>query len=260
MSAMPRMGNSAFDYDALGKGYSSVRQEDPRIAAFLGEALGDSRTVLNVGAGAGSYEPHDRWVVAVEPSGEMRSQRRELGKRPAIAGAADSLPFDDDSFDATMALLTVHHWADLALGLRELKRVAKSICVVMTFDPDRLDDFWNTRYFPELVEVERRRYPSMAFLKECLGAALKVTPVPIPLDCKDGFQEAFYGRPEAFLREEVRAAQSAWGFLDEETTRRSIARLESDLRSGRWDELHGEHRRMPSFAGALRIAVYEKGE
>lgn len=257
---MRRMDNPAFDYDSLGRGYSSVRREDPRIAAIVGEALGDSRTVLNVGAGAGSYEPNDRWVVALEPSREMRAQRRERGKRPAIAGAADSIPFDDDSFDASMALLTVHHWADMALGLRELKRVARSRCVVMTFDPDRLDDFWNARYFPELVEVERRRYPSLTLLEECLGAALKVMPVPIPLDCKDGFQEAFYGRPEAFLREEVRAAQSAWGFLDAETTRRSVAALEGDLRSGRWDELYGEHRRMPSFVGALRIAVCEKAE
>lgn len=259
-----KIEDPAFDYDAAGIDYSAVRREDPHIARQIGAALGDARTILNVGAGAGSYEPRDRYLVALEPSAAMRGQRLANGKPPALAGSSDSIPFDDDAFDAAMALLTVHHWPDLRRGIDELRRVSRRTIVIMTFDPAALDDFWNAQYFPEVVAVERQRYPDIERLRDLLGekepggATVDVIPVAIPLDCRDGFQEAFYGRPEAFLRPEVRAAQSAWGFIDRETELRIVKRLADDLATGRWDERYGAHRQLPSFTGALRLVVLNR--
>ncbi|MCB9305672.1 MAG: class I SAM-dependent methyltransferase [Lewinellaceae bacterium] len=247
--------NPAFDYDSHGQQYSGYRQTDPRIAAYVERALGNAQTVLNVGAGTGSYEPADRYVVAVEPSAVMRAQRSAQGKVPAVDARADRLPFDDGAFDASMAMLTVHHWPDMEQGLRELRRVAKERVVVMTFDPAALDDFWNARYFPELIEVERARYPALDRVMRALGGQCEVVPVPIPLDCRDGFQEAFYGRPEAFLNKEIRRAQSAWGFLEEEVEARLVKALENDLASGEWDRKYGRFRAEPTFTGALRLIV-----
>lgn len=199
-----KIDNPAFDYDKAGQQYSSIRQTDPRIAQYIIDALNGANTLLNVGAGAGSYEPEDKYVVAIEPSAEMRRQRLSKGKVPAIDAKAASLPFDDDSFDASMALVTVHHWPDISAGLHEMRRVTKNQILIMTFDPHSLDNFWNAKYFPELIEVEKIRYPEISLITEVLGGECKVIEIPIPLDCTDGFQEAFYGRPEAFLRKEVR--------------------------------------------------------
>jgi SAM-dependent methyltransferase len=247
--------NPAFNYDKYGQQYSGQRTTDPRIAAYVNKALGTAKTVLNVGAGTGSYEPGDRYVIAVEPSVAMRSQRIGNGKVPAIIGAADVLPFDDNSFDASMAMLTVHHWPDMKKGLQELRRVTKQQVVVMTFDPDALDNFWNAEYFPEVIEVERQRYPTMDFLINALGGRSVVEAIPIPLDCVDGFQEAYYGRPEAFLSKEVRKAQSAWGFISEDEQERIVKRLEGDLHSGAWDKKFGHFRTQASFTCALRLIV-----
>jgi SAM-dependent methyltransferase len=249
------IADPAFDYDREKVGYAVRRQTDPRIARHIQAALGDARTVLNVGAGTGSYEPTDRYVVSIEPSAEMRAQRAGLGRHPAVSARADRLPFDEGAFDAAMALLTVHHWPDLETGLAEVRRVTLGPVVVMTYDGDQLDVFWNARYFPEVIEVERRRYPKLDRLAAALGGNVEIRTVPIPLDCVDGFQEAFYGRPEAFLDPEVRRAQSAWGFVDQPTQQRLIASLEADLQSGRWDELYGKHRTMPEFHGALRLVI-----
>lgn len=252
------MFKTSFDYDSRGQSYSAVRQTDPHIAGLILGALGDSKTVLNVGAGAGSYEPGDRFVVAVEPSASMRSQRIANGRNPAVNAKAGELPFDNDSFDAVMALLTVHHWPDLRKGLDEMKRVTGDRVLIMTYDPDSLDVFWNADYFPELVEVERSRYPKLQTITEHLGGNCGIISLPVPLDCKDGFQEAFYGRPEEFLRSEVRISQSAWSFLDEETHRACVDRLADALASGEWDRKHGHHRKLPFFNGALRLIVYHK--
>lgn len=146
----------------------------------------------------------------------MRSQRLKAQKVPAINGTADSLPFDDNSFDASMAMVTVHHWPDMNKGLKELRRVTREQVIIMTFDPDALDNFWNAHYFPELIEVEKSRYPKIDFITKAFGGKCTVQSIPVPFDCVDGFQEAFYGRPEAFLKKEVRLSQSAWGFLSEE--------------------------------------------
>lgn len=251
---MATMPAGDFDYEAGGATYATVRRPDPRIEAMVHEGLGDARSVLNVGAGAGSYEPADRRVVAVEPSAAMRAQR-PAERVPAVIGIAEDLPFDDDSFDAVMAMITVHQWPDTARGLSELRRVARGPVVVLTFEGAALDRFWLAEYAPELIEAERGRYPTMESIAAALGERSVVRTVPVPIDCVDGFTEAFYGRPEAFLDDEVRAAQSAWGFIDDATERRSVERLAADLESGAWDERFGEWREMPEFEGSLRLVV-----
>ncbi|MFC4619480.1 class I SAM-dependent methyltransferase [Camelliibacillus cellulosilyticus] len=252
---MKAIDSPAFNYDKHGQKYSWHRRTDPRIAEYVYQALGSAQTVLNVGAGAGSYEPEDRYVAAVEPSSVMRSQRQQAGKVPAVIGTADALPFDDDAFDASMAMVTVHHWSDINKGLHELRRVTRGQVLIMTFDPDALDDFWNADYFPELIEVERSRYPKIAAITEALGGTCDVQKIPVPLDCVDGFQEAFYGRPEAFLEKEVRSAQSAWGFLSEGLEEKLVKRLADDLVSGVWDKKYGDYRTKPHFTCALRLII-----
>ena len=243
-----------FNYETSGGGYAVRRQPDPRIGAMIHDALGDARTVLNVGAGAGSYEPADRYVVAVEPSAAMRAQRPP-GAVPAIDATAESLPFDDDAFDAVMASVTVHQWSDTARGLAELRRVARGPVVVLTFDGDALDLLWLAAYVPELMVAERRRYPAIDMIAAAIGGASRVLPVPIPIDCVDGFTEAYYARPEMFLDPQVRAAQSAWGFVDDEVITRGVERLRADLASRAWDDKYGELRTQPQFVGSLRLIV-----
>jgi SAM-dependent methyltransferase len=251
---MTKLSTGDFDYDALGKTYAQQRRTDPRIARLVHEALGSARTVLNVGAGAGSYEPADRHVIAVEPSAEMRAQR-PAHLTPAIHGIAEKLPLDDLSVDAAMALVTVHQWGDLEKGLAELVRVTRGPIVVLTFDGDALSRIWLAEYAPELFAVERRRYPAIAGICAGLGAGCTVSPVPIPFDCVDGFIDAFYGRPEQFLDPAVRKSQSAWGFVEPAVEERIVAALEADLASGAWDARHGHLRTQPWFEGAVRLIV-----
>ena len=242
------------DYGRHGQGYALQRQTDPRIAALVHAALGEARTVVNVGAGAGSYEPEDRYVIAVEPSAAMRAQRpRQVV--PAVDGTAEHLPFDDDSFDAAMATVTVHQWSDTAAGLDELRRVARGPVVVLTFDGDALDRFWLAEYAPELIAAERRRYPSMELIAAHIGTAARVHEVPVAIDCVDGFTEAYYARPERFLDPAVRRSQSAWTFVSDEAQRRTVERLRQDLESGAWDERFGHLRTQPEFFGSLRLVV-----
>ena len=243
-----------FDYDTFGAGYARRRRPDPRIAAMIHRALGDAPTVLNVGAGAGSYEPPDRYVLAVEPSAGMRAQRPP-GAAPAVDAAAERLPFDDDAFDAVMATVTVHQWRDVARGLAEMRRVARGPVVVLTFDGAELQRHWLAEYVPELIAAERRRYPAVATIAAAIGRSAEVIEVPIPIDCVDGFTEAFYARPEAFLDPAVRAAQSAWGFVSAEVTGRAVERLHADLASGAWEQRYGHLRSQPEFVGSLRLVV-----
>lgn len=241
-----------FDYDRAGAAYATVRRPDPRIAARVHAALGDASMVLNVGAGAGSYEPVDRDLTAVEPSASMRSQR-PAHLPAAIDAVAEALPFEDRSFDAAMAMITVHQWPDPLAGLAELRRVARGPVVVLTFDGTQLDRLWLGEYCPELHAAERRRYPAPEAILDALGGTGEIEEVPIPFDCLDGFTEAFYGRPEQFLDPAVRACQSAWGFVAPDAAERGIAQLEADLRSGRWDQRFGHLRRQQEFIGALRL-------
>ena len=250
-----KIPNPAFNYDKYGERYSGQRQTEPAIAKHINNALGDAKTVINIGAGAGSYEPDDRYVIAVEPSITMRAQRILHHKAPAINATAEALPFDEDVFDAATAFLTIHHWPDIAKGLNEIRRVTRGQIVIMTYDRDDLDVFWNAEYFPEVVEVERQRYPSIPWICDLLGNHCEIRNVPIPLHCVDGFQEAFYGRPEAFLSKEVRAAMSAWGFIPEKEQDIMVSRLEKALSSGEWDKKYGHLRNQPFFDGALRLII-----
>ncbi|HYD02656.1 MAG TPA: class I SAM-dependent methyltransferase [Phycisphaerales bacterium] len=254
---MPEIHAGDVDYAVIGAGYAERRRTDPRIEARVHAALGASRTVLNVGAGAGSYEPSDRHVIAVEPSATMRRQRPPE-RVPAIRGRAESLPFDDKAVDASMAVVTVHQWQDLDAGLCELHRVTKGPIIVVTFDGDALDRYWLAEYIPELIAAERRRYPPIGLLVDRLSTARRratVETLAVPIDCVDGFTEAFYARPERFLDPAVTLAQSAWSFVEPAVKERSLRRLADDLRSGRWDERFGSWRTMPEFAGSLRMIV-----
>ena len=165
------------------------------------------------------------------------------------------LPLDDQSVDAAMALVTVHQWPDLAKGLQELRRVTRGPIVVLTFDGDALDRYWLADYAAEMLAVERRRYPKIATLVETLGGACEVHTLPIPVDCVDGFSEAFYARPEAFLDPAVRRSQSAWSFVPDGVQARIVERLAADLACGEWDRRHGAWRTMPFFDGSLRGIV-----
>ncbi len=245
------------DYHRHGTGYARRRRADPRIAQKVHQVLGTARTVANVGAGAGSYEPEGRQVVAVEPSEAMIAQRG-ADAAPVVRAVAGTLPFTDRSFEAAMAMVTVHQWPDPVAGLRELRRVAAGPVVVLTFDPDALETLWLIEYAPELYAAERSRYPTLATMAEALGEHTTVHPVAVPFDCVDGFTEAFYGRPERFLDASVRRAQSAWTFVDAADEQRAIDALTVDLASGRWDEHHGHLRTQPAFVGALRLVVHPR--
>jgi SAM-dependent methyltransferase len=221
-------------YDTIGATYTVTRRTEPRIAAQVWAALGDARTVLNVGAGTGSYEPPDRHVVAVEPSGLMRSQRRP-DAAPCVAGSAEVLPFGDQSFDAAMAFSTVHHWQDPLAGLREMRRVARRV-VVFAFDTSGAGQFWMTRdYLPEVADTTAfRALTSLTGLADAMDARME--PVPIPWDCTDGFFEAYWRRPAAYLDEDVRRGISVFAAVGEEAERRAVHDLRNDLTSGRWAE------------------------
>jgi SAM-dependent methyltransferase len=222
-------------YDTIGATYTVTRRTEPRIAARIWDALGDARTVLNVGAGTGSYEPTGRDLTAVEPSALMRAQR-PAGAAPCVAAAAESLPFADQSFDAAMAIATVHHWRDPIAGLREMRRVARHV-VVFTHDTsytEWLGRFWLTRdYLPEAADLLVGR-PALTDLAHAIGA--RVEPVPVPWDCVDGFFEAYWRRPEAYLDDRVRSGVSVWARVGPEAEQRAVRSLRADLDSGRWAE------------------------
>ncbi|PZQ62208.1 MAG: SAM-dependent methyltransferase [Phenylobacterium zucineum] len=243
-----------FDYDTHGHGYATIRRPDPRIEAMAHAALGDARTVLNVGAGAGSYEPSDRHVIAIEPSSAMRAQRGP-GRVPAIAGFAEALPLDDDAVDAAMAMMTVHQWSDLDRGLAELRRVARGAVVCLVGDGDRLPRYWLNDYAPGLIAAEQKRYPAVGHVAARIGGRAEIIDVPIHLDCTDGFTEAFYGRPERLLDPAVRAAQSSWRFMPDGEEARFVERLSADLASGRWDDRHGHLRTQLTFESSMRLIV-----
>lgn len=237
------------DYGQIGTSYSTYRQSDPRIAQVILDALGPARSVLNVGAGAGSYEPTDREITPVEPSASMRSQR-PAHLTPAVDAVAENLPFPNRSFEAAMTTFSIHQWSDVAAGLREMRRVTRGPIVILTADPTLLDRFWLTDYAPDVITTEARRYPSIDTITAALGD-VEVQSVPIPLDCIDGFNEAYYGRPEKLLDPRARTSCSAWSFVDETTATGYVEHLAADLSDGTWDRRYGHLRTQATFEGSL---------
>jgi len=219
-------------YDTIGRGYSDLRVPDRRIAAAVDRALGEARTVLNVGAGAGSYEPRDRDVTAVEISATMLRQRDPAS--PGIRADAVHLPFADDRFDASLAILTIHHWGDPDRGLAEMRRVARDRVVALTWDP-AAPGFWLTDYFPEILAIDRPLFPDLGRFRRAWGD-VDVRPVPILHDCTDGFLGAYWRRPDAYLDPRIRSAISTFARLDPEAGLTDLAR---DLRDGTWDARYG---------------------
>ncbi len=211
--------------------------------------------MLNVGAGTGSYEPEDRWVLAVEPSATMRAQRPPCAA-PAIAAHAESLPFDDDAVDAAMACVTIHHWHPVEAGLGELRRVARGPVAILTFELDSLPA-WQQEFLAEGLVIERPRFPAVEHVAAVLGGRTRVERVPTPGDCADGFFEAFWRRPEQLLDPAVRSAQSMWALLEPAVEQRMVGRLAAALHSGAWDAEHGHLRGQESFDGSLRLVVSE---
>lgn len=243
---------STAGYDLIGHGYGGVRRPDPRIAAAISSALGDAASVVNVGAGTGSYEPRDRDVVAVEPSEVMIAQRPPDAAR-AIHASAEALPLEDDSVDAALAVLTVHHWDDVERGLGEMVRVARRRVVLVTMDVEVLAGLWLVRDdVPETLPAHAASFPSIARLLGSLPAATAGA-IPVPRDCTDGFMVAFWGRPETYLDPEIRNATSPWHQLPPAVVARALRRLQHDLESGEWDGRYGHLRQRSTLDVGLRL-------
>jgi len=241
-------------YDTIGAAYTVTRRTEPRIAAQVWAVLGAARTVLNVGAGTGSYEPSDRDVTAVEPSAVMRAQR-PAGAARCVAATAERLPFEDQSFDAAMAFATIHHWPDPIAGLREMRRVARRVVVFTheTTDAGWHRRFWLTRdYLPEVAELIAGR-PSLTELARSIGA--RTEPVLIPWDCVDGFFEAYWRRPGAYLDEKVRRGMSVWTGIGPDAERRAVRSLRDDLASGRWAERNRDLVDLEAAELGLRLLI-----
>jgi hypothetical protein len=253
------MSGSATRYDQIGYGYGSVRRPDARLAAGIATALGDATSVVNVGAGTGSYEPTDRRVVAVEPSCVMLAQRPP-GSAPAVQAVAERLPFTDGAFDAATAFMTIHHWPDQEQGLREPRRVARQRVVVLTWDPVFARGFWLTRYYlPEILALDVSIFRPVPQIVASLGGGL-VQPAPIPHDCTDGFLGAYWRRPEAYLEPHVRAGISPLARLGEAVLLPDLQRLADDLRSGAWDRANGHLRHLETLDLGYRLVVHTDRE
>jgi len=243
-------------YDEIGVNYSDFRRADPRIEARVWAALGDARSVVNVGAGTGSYEPSDREVVAIEPSSLMIA-KRPADAAPALQGVAEALPLDDRSVDAAMAIFTIHHWNDLNAGLAEMRRVARKRIVLLTIDAAKNAEVWTlANYFPEAMVLEEEAMPSIASLEASLPEATIET-VPMPSRCRDEFTSALWDRPELFLEPATLRASSLWHRLPPEVIERGQERLRADLESGRWDEKYGHLRSLPELDIGLRLVRAE---
>lgn len=243
-------------YDSIGRTYAQFRRPDRRIAAALDAALGDAASVVNIGAGTGSYEPRDRTVLAVEPSAVMARQRA-AGAAPCLRARAEALPLRTRSVDAALAVLTIHHWTDLERGLGEMARVARRRAVLLTWVPDATP-FWLTEdYFPEIAAHDRQIFPPAATLTSLLERSLgpvRMAPLPIPHDCSDGFLCAHWRRPEAYLRPQVRSAISSFARIDAEA---GLAKLRADLASGRWVEHNGRLLSLDAMDLGYRIVCCE---
>jgi SAM-dependent methyltransferase len=236
-------------YDVIGIHYSELRKPDRRIARIIESALGSAQTVLNVGAGTGSYEPTDRSLIAVEPSREMIAKRGSAAAEAIQASAAD-LPFDDKSFDASMAILTIHHWPDKEAGLREMRRVTRGRIVLLTFDPSHRP--WLTDYLPELAALDAAQMPAMSDYERWLGSA-QITPVLVPHDCSDGFLYAYWRRPAAYLDATIRSGSSSfWAVGHAEA---GLQNLRRDLETGAWERRYARLLALDEYDAGYRLVV-----
>lgn len=236
-------------YDLIGINYAELRKPEPRIAGVIERALGPAQTVLNVGAGTGSYEPADRSVIAVEPSREM-IRKRSPSAAAAVLASAERLPFEDGSFDASMAILTIHHWHDKAAGLREMRRVTRGPIVLLTFDPSHRP--WLTDYLPELAALDEKQMPAMSDYGRWLGA-VQIAPVMVPHDCSDGFLYAYWRRPAAYLDPYIRSGSSSFWAIGNAEER--LQDLRRDLESGAWNRRYGELLTLDEYDAGFRLVV-----
>jgi SAM-dependent methyltransferase len=247
-------------YDRIGTTYTSTRRPDPRIERAIHAALGDAQSVINVGAGAGGYEPADREIVAIEPSPVMIAQR-PAGAAPVVRADAERLPFDDGAFDAAMSVLSDHHWKDRRRGLQELTRVARRRVVLFNADPGQAPKLWmTTEYLPDFLEVFAPEYGEAGFWERELRSILgdvRLREVPIPHDCADGFYGAFWRRPHAYLDPVVRAGISVFAQLDPGHVERGIAALAADLESGAWERRHRDLLMLDELSLGYYVVVAE---
>ena len=240
-------------YDTIGRTYSATRREDPRIAAHVHAAIGEAASIVNLGAGTGSYEPVGPAVVAVEPSAAMLAQRH--GRSPLVVQAVgEALPFPDHTFDVALAVLTLHHWADLDRGLHEMRRVSRRQ-VVLYFEPLLTHAYWGLEYFPEAADLAVEQHaPGEAELRRALDVH-EIREVLVPKDCVDGFGTAFWSRPEAYLDPTVQAGMSWLALLPPEVRDRGTTDLAADLATGEWDRRFGHLRDLAEFDGGYRLAI-----
>jgi len=246
-------------YDVIGHGYAAYRRPDPRIAAVIHAALGEARTVLNVGAGTGSYEPTDRPVIAVEPSTAMAEQR-PAHLLPAVRAVAESLPFPDRCVDASMAVMTIQHWTDWRRGLTELRRVTRHRIVLLTIDAAAEADMWLfADYAPQFLANDTAEFPSPDAIEAFVDVPVEVSVVPVPADCTDGMGLSFWSRPETVLEPGARRATSGFARMDDSEEQAIVDRLAADLRDGSWDERHGHLRSLSELDVGLRLLVAELG-
>lgn len=237
-------------YDIIGENYAELRRPDQRIGRIIENALGSAQSVLNVGAGTGSYEPTGRSVTAVEPSREMIRKRSPAAAR-AVQASADALPFDDKSFDAAIAILTIHHWPDKEAGLREMRRVTRGRIVLLTFDPAQRP--WLTDYLPELAALDEAQMPRMSDYERWLSGAVQITPVPVPHDCSDGFLYAYWRRPAAYLDERIRSGSSSfWAIGSAEA---GLQNLRRDLETGEWQRRYAALLNLDAYDAGYRLVV-----
>jgi SAM-dependent methyltransferase len=241
-------------YDRIGIGYRALRMPDPRIAAAISGALGDAASVANIGAGAGSYEPRELCVVAIEPALTMIRQRAP-GAAPVVRASGTAIPLRDASVDAALAVLTIHHWPDRMRGLAEMRRVARKRVVILTHE--HLDSFWLGAYFPGIRRIDLDIFPTYADFERVLGSST-VRAVPIPHDCSDGFLGAYWRRPYAYLDADVRFAISSFAKLTEAETNAGLARLRADLDSGAWHRAHADLLGRDELDLGYRLVVAER--
>jgi SAM-dependent methyltransferase len=241
-------------YDRIGRGYARTRREDPRLAQRIHSALGDSRTVVNVGAGTGSYEPRDRYVIAIEPSDVMASQRPP-DLPPAIRSSAGTIPLRDQSVDAAMAILTLHHWdQEQELGVRELRRVTRGPIVILTYDPEISGRMWlMADYLREVAKLDHQVFPRVEKLASWLGGTTNVATVEIPNDTPDWTLGSFWAHPERVLDPAARDATSGFARMPPAVVDRVTEAVRRDLKSGAWDRRHGHLRELPGFDAGLRL-------